>query len=388
MPHGLRSGWMTKPVLVLVGPVPPPVHGVTISTRRLLESSLSDGFDVVHLDTSDHRTTTNIGALDFTNIYLGLKSYVQLIAYCLRFRPDVVYIPVSQTSLGFVRDSGFVILPKLLGNAKVVIHLRGGYFGHFYDAAPRAIRLYVDVVMRLVDRVIVLGEVFRPIFHRWIADDRIDVLPNGTDLAVPDVETKFGRNDSGPITVAYMSNLIPSKGILEFIHAAAEVAAKRDDVVFKVAGGWWGDDPAFRMEVERAILAGHLEGKLRMLGPVEGGDKIRLLFETDVFVLPTYYPFEGHPNAIVEAMAAGCVVIATDHAAIPDTVIDGETGFIVPPRTVGPVRDAIDLLAGDRALLRKLAAASHRRFRRLYTVDRNVEGLATSLLRACSAEKV
>lgn len=382
----MRSGRMAKRVVLLVGPVPPPVHGVTISTRRLLASSLSDEFKIVHLDTSDHRTTTNIGAFDFTNIFLGLKNYVEMIGHCLRHRPDVVYIPVSQTSLGFLRDSGFVFLPKLLSRSKVVIHLRGGYFGKFYECAPKAIRLYIDRVMKMVDRVIVLGDVFRPIFHRWLSDDRIDTAPNGTDLVVDNIDSKSRRMETGPVTVTYMSNLIPSKGIMEFIRAAAQVAAERNDVLFKIAGNWWGDDAVFRREVETASKTGELTMRLEMVGPVRGDAKTRLLFDTDVFILPTYYPFEGHPNAIVEAMAAGCVVIGTDHAAIPETVIDGETGFIVPCRCVEPIRDAITNLVKDRRLLRKMAQASYQRYQRHYTVDRNVAMLAASFRRACAAE--
>ena len=66
---------MTKPTVILVGPLPPPVHGVTISTQRLLSSSLREKLDLRHLDTSDHRSMETVGALDFRNVALGRDTY-------------------------------------------------------------------------------------------------------------------------------------------------------------------------------------------------------------------------------------------------------------------------------------------------------------------------
>ena len=104
----------TQKTIILVGPLPPPIHGVTISTERLLNSELSKKFKLIHLDTSDHRTVDNIGAFDFTNIWLALKSYFVLIYYCLKYRPKIVYIPISQTYLGFMRDSFYIMAPRIM----------------------------------------------------------------------------------------------------------------------------------------------------------------------------------------------------------------------------------------------------------------------------------
>ena len=52
----------------MTGPTPPPVHGVAVLTRTLLDSSLTTRFDVVHLDTSDRRDHANIGRFDVTNV--------------------------------------------------------------------------------------------------------------------------------------------------------------------------------------------------------------------------------------------------------------------------------------------------------------------------------
>ena len=71
---------MSRTRLVVVGPVPPPRHGVTISTALVLANPfLRDRFDVVHLDTSDRRPQQNIGTWDFRNVVLGASATLRLV---------------------------------------------------------------------------------------------------------------------------------------------------------------------------------------------------------------------------------------------------------------------------------------------------------------------
>ena len=63
--------------------------------------------------------------------------------------------------------------------------------------------------------------------------------------------------------------------------------------------------------------------------------------EADVFVFPTYYPFEGHPWVIVEAMAAALPIITTNQGCIKETVIDGKNGFIIPKKDPDAIAEKI-----------------------------------------------
>lgn len=376
---------MTKPSVILVGPLPPPIHGVTISTQRLLSSPLREKLDLRHLDTSDHRSMETVGAVDIRNVTLGLASYWDLLRLCLARRPDAVYVPISQTALGFLRDSIYLLLPKLFG-AAIVIHLRGGHFGRFYAGTNALMRWYIDLSMRCVERVIVLGEVFKPIFAAWIDDGHIDVVPNGTDLVIEGVAEKLRQPNRGPLTVTYLSNLVPTKGIEEFVRMALDLAATEPEVAFLVAGDWLQPNTTAERTV-KGLLTGAGD-RIRFLGEVRGVAKAALLARTDIYVLPTYYPFEGQPNAIVEAMAAGCAVVSTDHAAIPETVLDGETGIIVPQRDVAALTQAVRRLCRDRDALWAMAKASYARYREGYTGDQSSDRVGASILRAIAPPNV
>lgn len=373
---------MKKPRVILVGPLPPPLHGVTISTRRLLDSSLRETFELHHLDTSDHRPMETVGALDLRNVALGLLSYWRLLKLCVRHRPDAVYVPISQTALGFLRDSVYLIVPRLLFGARIVIHLRGGHFGNFYAGANALVRLCVDAAMRCVDRAIVLGGVFKPIFAVWLTPTQIDVVPNGTDLVIDGVAEKLRAPNTGPLTVTYLSTLLPTKGIGEFFDAACRLAAIADDVTFQFAGAWQYPDSEAERTMRARIARDGLAGRIRFRGEVRGEAKAALLAESDIFVLPTYYPFEGQPNAIIEAMAAGCAIVSTDHAAIPETVIDGQSGIIVPPRDADALTEALRRLWQDREELWRMAKASYARYGDEYTGAQSSARVGASILRA------
>ena len=83
--------------MLLVGSLPPPENGMTLSMRALLESALVRRFEVVHLDTSDHRGIENVGQIDLRNIKLALLHGAKFSWFLLRYRPAVVYLPIART---------------------------------------------------------------------------------------------------------------------------------------------------------------------------------------------------------------------------------------------------------------------------------------------------
>ena len=99
---------MKKDKVLFTGPLPPPYMGPTFATEVILNSTLADEFDLVHFDTSDHRPLESLGAFDFVNVWLGIKSYFVMLYLLLRHWPRLVYIPISQTTLGYLRDMPYI----------------------------------------------------------------------------------------------------------------------------------------------------------------------------------------------------------------------------------------------------------------------------------------
>ena len=355
--------------VLLFGSLPPPTMGPSLATEVLLRSSLRSEFELIHFDTSDHRLLSTLGAVDLANIYLAIRSYLLLPLVLLRYRPDLVYIPISQTTLGYLRDSVHVLMAKALCRS-VICHLRGGNFRNWLLSASSLTRWYVGFVHRRVAGQIVLGDCLRDQFSELLPQDRIFTVPNGKDCDfAPRREAS-----AGPMRVLYLSNLVRSKGILEALHAVAAAAAKGAALEFDFGGAWVEDET--RREV-MSFLEEHPSLDIRSLGIVDEDEKRRAFEEADVFLLPTYYAAEGHPWVLVEAMAAGLAIVTTDQGAIRESVIDGVNGFIVPKRSYAEAAERLGLLAEGPDLRAAMGRESRRLYLEGFTEARMAENMAS-----------
>jgi glycosyltransferase involved in cell wall biosynthesis len=106
---------------------------------------------------------------------------------------------------------------------------------------------------------------------------------------------------------------------------------------------------------------------------VEGQSKKLLLQKASIFLLPSYH--EGHPNVVLEAMAASIPVIASDVGCVAETVEDGVGGFVIEPGNIGQLITKINQLLGDEILWRNMGQAAQARIRANYPLKATVESL-------------
>ena len=149
------------------------------------------------------------------------------------------------------------------------------------------------------------------------------------------------------------ARLIPEKGVVEFIEAAKQIAGRRDDACFALAGV----GPLFE-KLKRAVERAGMGDRIRVLGWRD--DVPDLMKSADIFVLPSYF-MEGLPVSIIEAMACGKPVVSTHHKGCEDAVVDGETGFLVPVKRVTPLAERIVQLLDDEMLRARFGQAGRRR---------------------------
>jgi glycosyltransferase involved in cell wall biosynthesis len=274
-----------------------------------------------------------------------------------RNRVDVVHC--------FFPDSTRFAVPvaRLAGVRRVVASRRNlGYWMTGWD------RLLARLYHRWIDVTVANCEACRRavIEQEGIAPDRVVVIPNGIDLErfahIPSYEPSLncqpegGKGDRsnlcaasegpfrqiGPIPfsalrrVGMVANLRPVKGPDIFIRAAALVVKSHPNTVFQIAGQ--GDmDSARRLARECGI-----EDRLELLGQVR--DIPAFLAGLDVAVLASRS--EGLSNALLEYMAAGRPIVATDVGGNSELIEDGVTGFLVPPQDPAAMaRRICDLLA-------------------------------------------
>jgi glycosyltransferase involved in cell wall biosynthesis len=210
-----------------------------------------------------------------------------------------------------------------------------------------------------------------------LSPDRVWAIPNGLDLQAFDAQTsqsRYPKADKG-LRIAVVANLRPEKGHRVFLEAVSSLAPQHPHVKFLIAG-----DGPMRETIEAHIEQHNLKDRVHLLGAIR--DIPAFLASLDGLVLPSITN-EGFPNAVMEAMAASLPVVATDTGGTRDLVVDGETGYVVPPQDARQLAARLDVLCRDAKLRRKMGEAGRWRVIRHFTtqhMSRQYEELYASLL--------
>ena len=204
----------------------------------------------------------------------------------------------------------------------------------------------------------------------------VRVLPCGVepDLFRPDdrarVRGRLGL-DGRPVVLT-LSRLVHRKGHDLVIRALAEVRRRIPDVVYLVAGT--GKEPYTDYLRSLAEAAG-LGKSVRFLGHVGIEDLPGLYSASDVYVmasrsLESDSNYEGFGITYLEANACGIPVIGADSGGVADAIVDGRTGFLVPPNDVPALADRMHRLLANPDLARQMGAAGRARVLRDLTWNR------------------
>jgi glycosyltransferase involved in cell wall biosynthesis len=347
---------MGKPRLLIIGPVPPPIHGVTISTTLVLANErLHDHFDVTHIDTSDHRTTTNLGRWEIQNVTIALRALGRLLG-ALRGRRGIVYVPFSQGVPALLRDYLYA-WAAVAFRWRIAGHLRGGEIDDVVSSAPRWFQFVTRLTFRRVESMAVMSEGLRHIFDDLMPPERIAVVGNGTPDPHP---FPLADDDS---TVLFLSNLWRRKGFLESVAAATRVIDAVPEARFFFAGAF--EDEAVR---EEALRLAQNRPEIVFSEPISGEDKRAALLKAAVFLFPPREP-EGHPRALLEAMAAGRAIVTTSRGAIADTVDQGRCAVLLDQPEPELLAQHVERLLRDRSARMALGSAARARYEAAYTQE-------------------
>ncbi|MFQ5510892.1 MAG: glycosyltransferase family 4 protein [Candidatus Krumholzibacteriia bacterium] len=277
-----------------------------------------------------------------------------------RERIDLIYtVPHPNTLI-------FSPLAKLAGGVKrivVSIHGTGGEDG------GRMFKPYQKPFLAGVDRFIAVADRHRQYLRDTenLDASKIDVIHNGVDLETfrPGEGDGALRDELGidgaARVVTTVATLKPLKRIDLLLDAAKGIMAANGGVQFVIVG-----DGAERGRLqERAARLGIGE-RVIFAGFREDVDKILRL--SDLFVLPSRT--EAFPNVVLEAMASGLPVVATDVGSVVEMVEDGHSGILVPPGDVDALRTAIGSLLADPGRLRACGARGRRIVEQEYALER------------------
>jgi glycosyltransferase involved in cell wall biosynthesis len=304
--------------------------------------------------------------------FQAAKLFLQLVRLLHREQIQIVHAFDFYTSVFAVPAARIAGVPVVLASRRELLNLRSPW-------QQRAIR----VACRLATGVVVNSRAAGCDLDSLKSGSRrrIDVLPNCIDLQ--EFETRLSPGEvrrelglsSRSIVIGALGNLRPEKDLETFLLAARGILDAIPSAEFLVIG----DGPAGD---KLKLLADdlHLSDSVRFLG--ERSDVPDLLATLDILVMSSYS--ESLPNAILEAMAMGKPVVATNVGGVPELVEEGETGFLVPPRDPKAIADRVLSLCRDSARRLQMGRAARARVESTFAVQNvtaRLEGIYVRSLR-------
>jgi glycosyltransferase involved in cell wall biosynthesis len=353
--------------VVLAASYPPPVAGQSVATVILEQALRARGTAAVLVNLSKPFRPTSSRAWSIAKRsiqVLRLPLSAALAARRLRGNSLIFYLQIGNSRAALARDLPLLLLARAL-RARLVVHSHMTTFRDALEDVPDPMRRLLRRLLSNASRAIVLTPSLRDLFVGILPLERIAVAPNGVEPEVireASLRAVGARRRSG-LTVLYLANLVQAKGYETVLGAAKLAQAGGRSHLFVLAGApteMMGVDPA-RLVISEALT------NVELMGPVRGAQKFEALAQADLLVLPS--EGEGQPICILEAMHFGIPVIATRVGGIPETVMEGETGLLIPPRDPGALLDAIDRLAADEELRTRMGQRGRAIAQAVYTPE-------------------
>ena len=333
---------MSRRTVLFLTSFPPPLTGQNVVSEQAARWA-AEVARVVRLDTADTADATGpAGRARKARQAVGLWGRLRS---ALRDRPDTVYLALSSSTAGRLRDAATVAFVRRR-TSRIVGHVHVGDFGPSLSRPPLA--ALSRWMMRRVDVVLVLSERLAAPVRAVARPGAVRVVPNTAPGLVPppDVvaQARRQRGDDRELRVLLVANALEGKGHRAMLRglAAYQATDPARPAKLDVVGAWTPERrAAFDAEADRLGVS----ERVRVLGIVTDRARLgQMHLGAHVVALPSRYRHEALPLCLIEALAAGTPVVGTDHGAIADVVTD-QTGVLLPDDGPGAIAGALRQLA-------------------------------------------
>jgi len=346
--------------IVIVGPLPPTVGGITSYIGNVIYSPLNKKFEFIPFTTSrptigvvkestDYSIINNIGFITL------IKSIIITIYHLIKYpfvlifnNPKIIHIHTTDY-FQFWENYLHIIISKIF-NKKIILHIHSTNFSMFYEQSGNLARYFIQNAFSLINVLILLSDNQKKFFTKILSSEKIHVLPNFVDKDLYKFtldDNKMTSKHDHTIDIVFIGGEESKrKGIYDVIKSIPIVIDKIINAKFIFIG---------RCNTEKVlenINKEHLNDYVEFKGYVTEKEKRKTLLNSDIFILPSYA--EGLPIAILEAMASGLAIISTNVGSIPETIKDDVNGFLITPGDYEELAQKIILLSTDIKKLKEI----------------------------------
>ena len=305
------------------------VHVITTLDEGLPKENMEEGFYVHQIFLRKIR-------------FLGVISFwLKIFWHLKKIKPDIVH--VQSVGIGIP-----AFLSKKILEKPYIVWGRGSDI-YLPDKFTKSIS---KLVLKNADAVIALTGDMKKKMQKF-CDKDISVIPNGIDLerfsnlSKEDIRKKLKIKEDEKVII-FVGTLRPVKGVKYLIKAMKIISPKNANTRLMLVGD--GDE---RGNLEKLVKGLSLEEYVKFVGKVPNEKVPEYMAASDVFVLPSLS--EGFPVTVLEAMASGVPIIATNVGGLPEIIKDGENGFLVEPKNPEKIAEKVLLILEDDGLRERIS---------------------------------
>lgn len=285
---------------IYIGPGKGVVTGQSISFMDIISN----------INKQDIIINTNLQNQNFVQKIISIINILGTINK-INHNPRKIFLSIKRSLPGILID--YLIIKKFLNNSQnIILHIHGmdiRYKERFF-----LFKVIFKIIWDHVEKVIILSnKIEKQLYPLKLKKNFIINNYSNKTLDKENINIKI-KNFKKPFKVLYLSNLMYSKGVVHLIEALKN---KRFENNFELilAGEIIGDEFYSKKKLQRYI-DNNKNDRISFLGQLNSTDKWRVLKDSNIFILPSFYKSEFQPISIIEAMAFGCLVISTNHGAI------------------------------------------------------------------------
>jgi len=330
-------------------------------TQNYLRALSSFGYSVHLISRQFSLSNSDVGKFKLEKVLAIPGLLVRASKSFICKRPDYFIAFISSSTYGFLADYLIIGLARIL-RIRVILYLHTVGF----DQLRRKNRFFSSLVTKCfksAERAVVLSSAMVADIEAIIPKSRISIIPNMTNFSLGVSELK--KPHQSVHQVLYLSNLIPSKGVLDFLEMARLIASQRSDCIFIIAGS--SVDLEFDKKVQSKIKSLKDECEIIVVGSVNESQKLKLYRESTLLVFPSYYPKEAQPMVVIEAFSLGLPVVAYDHGGISDLI--GDRRCVANVGDIHSLAFKVNSLLDSKETMSSVKAGVRERFEAKYSVS-------------------
>jgi len=368
-----------KPKILFILHLAPPVHGAAVAGGYIKDSSLINQLVTgTFINLATATSVGDIGKTGFKKIVVILKLWQNIILTLKREQFQLCYLTINAKGPAWLKELVIVALVKFYRTPLVYHYHNKGVAENSTNFIKR--KLYTFQFKNT--KTILLSPLLYKDIEPFVNENEVYYCPNGMPSSTSIKKDSLIKDIPKIATILFLSNLIESKGVYILLEACLVLKKKQIPFRCVIIGG---EGNISAKQLEEKVQDYNLQNEVEYLGKMYGLEKENAFATADLFAFPTYYHNETFGLVNLEAMQQELPIISTFEGAIPDVVLDGITGYLVPQKNATALADKLELLVANKFLREKMGLAGKKHFEENFTIEIFEKKMLEILLNASSS---